>query len=478
MHQPISESATQAFSLSLSSQRLSPTFFRFSLFLFFSSLQPLLRNSSMKTLVFHYFGILMVVVATVVAQFSVEDQGVYMNQFRKALTQSPPGWSNNTHYCKWSGVTCRLNWVTTIKLPSSSLVGTIPLFFNTLTNLTHIDLRNNSLTGLMPEFNNLIVLHTVDLNHNKFTSVKSSCFSVMLGLKNLNISNNLNLIAWIFPDLQASKLLHTIDFEATNLIASLPPDMFNLLPSLDTVVLSHINLSGLLPLSLGNSNVTCLRLNDQGAQDARFTGSITIIASMRLLSQAWLNGNHLSYFIPASFASTQLSDLQLRSNYFTGLVPRSLFNLISLKEISYDYNLLEGPVPMFDKHIKATWESNNFCRSDVGPCDPQVTIFLVIFESFGLSGNPLLLGGNDVCTNVTTIIKCQRGKVVSLDMGIQYQLNLNGQISPAFSNLTSLVNLNLSGNNLTGPILEILTTGPIICLVNHGPLSSHLSGSN
>ncbi|RHN46085.1 putative glycerophosphodiester phosphodiesterase, protein kinase RLK-Pelle-LRK10L-2 family [Medicago truncatula] len=252
--------------------------------------------------------------------------------------------------------------------------------------------------------------------------------------------------------------------------------MFNLLPSLDRVVLSHNNnLSGLLPLSLGNSNVTCLRLNNQGVDDG-FSGSITIIASMRLLSQAWLNGNHLSDSIPASFASTKLSDLQLRSNYLTGLVPRSLFNLISLKEISLDYNLLEGPVPMFDKHIKATWESNNFCRSDVGPSDPQVTIFFVIFESFGISGNPLLLGGNDVCTNVTTLIKCQRGKVVSLDLalGIQYQLVLNGTISPAFSNLTSLVNLNLSGNNLTSPIPEILTTLPHLKLLDVS--NNNLSG--
>lgn len=89
----------------------------------------------------------------------------------------------------------------------------------------------------MPGFNGLIELHTVDLSHNKFTSVTSFSFSFMLGLRTLNISSNLNLTAWIFPDLHESKLLHTLDFEATNLIASLPPDMFNLLPNLDTVVL-------------------------------------------------------------------------------------------------------------------------------------------------------------------------------------------------------------------------------------------------
>jgi len=55
--------------------------------------------------------------------------------------------------------------------------------------------------------------------------------------------------------------------------------MFELFPSLDIIVLSHNNLSGLLPLSLGNSKVMCLRLNDQG-EGAGFTGSITIIASM------------------------------------------------------------------------------------------------------------------------------------------------------------------------------------------------------
>ncbi|RHN79995.1 putative non-specific serine/threonine protein kinase [Medicago truncatula] len=188
--------------------------------------------------------------------------------------------ANNTHHCKWTGVTCRSNCVTTNKLPSSSLVGTIPISINILTKLTHLDLRNNSLTGPLPEFRPLlIVLHTVDLSHNNFTSVPYDCFRVMLGLRYLNISNNLNLIEWIFPDLSDPKLLHTIDFEATNLIASLPPDMFELFPSLDTIVLSHNNLSGLLPLSLGNSKVTCLRLSDQG-EGVGFTGGITLITSM------------------------------------------------------------------------------------------------------------------------------------------------------------------------------------------------------
>ncbi|RHN47254.1 putative non-specific serine/threonine protein kinase [Medicago truncatula] len=182
---------------------------------------------------------------------------------------------------------------------------------------------------------------------------------------------------------------------------------------------------------------------------------------MRFLSQAWLNNNAFTGTIPNMSNSTHLFDLQLHSNGLIGLVPSSLFSLPSLTNISLDNNNLEGPIPMFHKRVKATWESNNFCRSNVGPCDPQVMVMLEIFAALG---HPEFsrIKGNDVCTD-GVFLRCRRGKIVSVDFRGQY---LNGAISPAFSNLTSLVNLTLTNNNFTGSIPKSLTTLPQLQLLD------------
>ncbi|CAI8613396.1 unnamed protein product [Vicia faba] len=261
-----------------------------------------------------------------------EDNADYMSDFMKALTPTPSGWSNNTHYCKWNGILCQSSRVVSIKLPSSSLSGTFPPNFNTLTNITHIDLHNNSLIASLPNYYGLNALQTVSLGHNNFTSIPNGCFQLTHGLRTLNLSNNLNLDPWAFPiaDIAFSTSMETIDLEATNMIDSLLSEMFNTFPTLHTFILSHNNIIGSLPLSLGESRVRCLRLNNQGFN--WLTGAIDVMSSMRFLSQAWLRNNLFKGPIPTTFNSTYLSDLQLKNNHLAGLVPPSLLALTSFEQ--------------------------------------------------------------------------------------------------------------------------------------------------
>jgi len=389
-----------------------------------------------------------------------------MSQLMKALTPTPTGWSNNIHYCEWNGIMCDHSnqVVTAIKLPSSSLTGTIPQNFNSLNNLTVIDLHNNSLIGPLPDLAFLSTLQTVNLGYNNFTSTPDFCFGALPDLTTLNLSNNLNLIPWLFPEeISVSSLLHTLDLEATNLIGPLPSEMFTWFPRLHTVFLSHNNLSGTLPPSLAESSIRYLRLNNQGPFSG-FTGTIDVISSMRFLSQAWLNSNVFAGPIPNMSSSTNLFDLQLQSNQLVGLVPHSLCTLSSLKNISLDNNYLQGPIPVFHEGVNASWEGNNFCRNDVGPCDPQVTILL---EILGAVGYPSFVSNhegnkNDACLG-DEYLKCSKGKIVVFFLD---SLQLGGTISPAFSGLSSLVNLTLGSNNLTGSIPHSLTTLPNLQLLN------------
>ncbi|PNY09051.1 serine/threonine protein kinase [Trifolium pratense] len=379
-----------------------------------------------------------------------------MSDLLQSLTHTPSTWSNKIHHCKWKGITCNSTTqaVTSIILPSNSLTGTLPLNIDTLTNLTHIDLHNNSLNGPLPDFSNLALLQTISLGHNNFTSIPDDTFRYLSDLIALNLSNNMNLSHWEFPTnyLPYSGSLHTLDFEATNMIGSFSdPNIFNSYQNLQTLILSNNQIKGVLPASLGKSGVRYLRLDNN-----EFVGKIDILSTMTNLSQAWLHDNSFSGQIPNMSKCTNLSDLQLQSNTLTGLVPPSLLSLPSLKIINLKQNGLQGPLPEFRKGVNATLETNNFCRSDFGPCDSQVTLLYEIFEDLG-SPQYLATQGNNVCTGGQWLqmmpnqvqIKCERGKIVSFMISYVNTL-LDGPIPQSLTTLPQLQLLDVSNNNLSG----------------------------
>ncbi|WJX82636.1 non-specific serine/threonine protein kinase [Trifolium repens] len=415
----------------------------------------------------------------------------YMSDLLKALKPTPTGWSNKTHHCKWKGISCNSTTqvVTSIILPSSSLTGILPPNITTLTNLTYMDLHNNSLNGPLPIFDSLSLLQNVSLGHNNFTSYPDECINYLPDLRTFNLSNNLNLYDWEFPmdDLIGSLNLETLDLEATNMVRSLPSDMFeNSFSNLHTFIISHNKMYGDLPQSLGKSAVRYLRLNNQ---KYNFSGTISFISSMSNLSQAWLHNNTFSGRIPNMSNCTNLSDLQLHSNALTGLIPPSLLALPSLSIISLGDNMLQGRVPVFHKGVKATLEPNSFCRSDGGPCDPQIMILLEIFEAFRspVFSNQLPVTGNDACNQTPILfyrptdgvldgklmIRCQREKIASFEI---WNFGMTGTISPAFSKLTSLVNLTLAGNHLNGSIPDSLKTLPQLQLLDVSNSNNNLTG--
>lgn len=100
---------------------------------------------------------------------------------------------------------------------------------------------------------------------------------------------------------------------------------------------------------------------------------------MTHLSKVWLNNNHFTCLIPDFLSCTTMFDLQLQNNYLTEEVPPSLMSLPSLKNVSLDYNKLDGLVPSIGKGVKATFDYNSFCQ----PYDSRVTILLDIASDFG-----------------------------------------------------------------------------------------------
>lgn len=179
---------------------------------------------------------------------------------------------------------------------------------------------------------------------------------------------------------------------------------------------------------------------------------------MRFLTLAWLQNNRLTGTIPDLSNCAYLINLQLKHNELTGVVPHSLMSLPTLKSVSLDNNLLQGQMPVFRMGVMVNVSQNNsFCRVDMVPCDPRVTILLEIAADLGY---PIVLTsswkGNNPCEGWNFIVcELEGGEIVTINLENQ---NLNGTISPAFSNLTGLGKLMLAGNNLMGEIPESLTT--------------------
>lgn len=277
-------------------------------------------------------------------------------------------------------------------------------------------------------------------------------------MQTLSISDNPKLSPWqIPPFLTESSSLGTFTASNSSIVGSIP-NFFDSFPNLQNLRLSYNTLTGILPKSLGGSEIQNLWLNNQLGNG--LSGSIDVLSSMSQLSQVWLHGNAFTGPVPDLSKCINLFDLQLRDNQFTGVIPPSLMELPELINISLQNNKFQGPVPVFKNGVKSTLgTTNSFCRDTPGPCDPQVNVLLAVA---GAIGYPMTLAesweGNDACAKWTFVTCDSQGKSVTVVNFAKQQFL--GTISPAFANLTSLRSLLLNGNDLTGSIPESLTTLP------------------
>ncbi|XP_015958238.1 receptor-like kinase TMK4 [Arachis duranensis] len=397
----------------------------------------------------------LLLLSVIIAAVTADDSAV-MSKLLKSLTSPPTDWSPNTPYCQWTGITCdSSNRVTKITLSSKSLTGTLPSDLNSLSQLTDLYLQENSLSGPLPSLSDLSNLQTAYFGRNNFTSVPSAAFSGLTSLQKLSLFNNPSLSPWPFPtDLTQSSTLSDLDFGSAGITGDLP-DIFDSFPSLQNLRLSYNNLTGALPKSLASSSIINLWLNNQ---QNGLSGTIEVLSNMTQLSQLWLHKNQFTGGIPDLSKCDSLFDLQLRDNKLTGVVPSSLMALPSLKNVSLDNNELQGPVPVFGKGVQVTLDGiNSFCRDTPGPCDDKVMVLLKVAEGFGYPSRfAESWKGNDPCSGWSFVV-CSGEKITTLNFK---NLGLQGIISPAFANLNDLRSLYLSGNNLTGSIPESLTTLP------------------
>lgn len=232
---------------------------------------------------------------------SLNDEGSALVSFKQSITQDPEGSLNNWNFsdgnpCSWNGITCKDQKVVSVSVPKKKLYGFLHPSLGTLSQLRHLNLRNNKFFGTLP------------------------------------------------PELFEAQGIQSLVLYGNSLSGSVPSEVGNLnyLQALD---LSVNFFNGSLPTSL----IQCKRLKTLDLRQNNFTGALPqgFGANLVSLEKLDLSFNKFAGPIPSDLGN--LSNLQgtvdLSHNLFNGSIPASLGNLPEKVYIDLTYNSLSGPIP-------------------------------------------------------------------------------------------------------------------------------------
>ncbi|OVA14790.1 Protein kinase domain [Macleaya cordata] len=382
---------------------------------------------------------------------------------------------------------CNLTNLKTLRIPKNQFSGTIPVEIGKLKSLTIIDLSRNNLIGSIPtSLCNLTSLTILWICENQLSGTIPQEIGKLNSVIDLVLYRN-NLSGSIPTSLGNLSNLIILSLLENQFFGSLSHDMNNL-THLTNLHLSDNNFSGYLPQDVCRSGT----IEKFTAMNNHFTGPIpkslkncTSITRLRLqgnqlvdnvsevfgvypkllyyidlshnmlfgeLSKNWgecrnllslrMSGNMITGRIPTELGKlSNLNQLDLALNHLVGEIPKELLILSSLSYLNLSNNKLTGRLPLtigMLSNIKYLDLSNNNLIGSI----PQQLGDCSKLMSLNLSTNKF--NGN---------IPLQMGSLYSLSIMLDLSHNeLIGEIPSNLKKLSSLESLNLSHNKLYGSI--------------------------
>ena len=172
------------------------------------------------------------------------------------------GWTSNQPLDEWYGIEMNGGSISRISLPSNGLTGEIPDEIGALTDLQSLDLRWNSIEGLIPlAIENLATLKILLLSGNSLSGPIPWQLGNLSALERLDVSYN-NLSGRIPAELSLPLNLYAVGLHYNNLEGDIPWQFGNA-ANMRRLILKGNRLTGPIPPELGlNTSLTYLNLAD------------------------------------------------------------------------------------------------------------------------------------------------------------------------------------------------------------------------
>ncbi|KAJ4880887.1 Leucine-rich receptor-like protein kinase family protein [Raphanus sativus] len=368
-------------------------------------------------------------------------------EFKKGIKHDPTGfvlnsWNdesidfNNGCPSSWNGIACNGGNVAAVVLDNLGLSADADLsVFSNLTMLVRLSMANNSISGVLPSnLGSFKSLQYLDLSDNLLSSSLPKEFGRAVSLKNLSLAGN-------------------------NFSGEVPESMGGLV-SLQSLDMSRNSFSGPLPKSLTTLNdLLYLNLSSNG-----FTGKIPrgfeLVPSLQVLD---LHGNSFDGNLDGLFfLSTNASYVDFSGNRLVTTSGKLLPGVSeSIKHLNLSHNQLEGSLTsgfQLFQNLKVLDLSYNQLSGELPGFNYVYDLQVLKLSNNRFSGslpNNLLKGDSLLLT--------------TLDLSGN---NLSGPISAIMS--TTLHTLDLSSNSLTGE-LPLLTGSCVFLDLSNNQFEGNLT---
>ncbi|KAL1564186.1 putative LRR receptor-like serine/threonine-protein kinase [Salvia divinorum] len=306
--------------------------------------------------------------------FGLNTDGVVLLSFKYSVLSDPfqvlQSWNySDATPCAWNGVTCATpgSAVTSLSLPNSALLGSIPATLGTIPHLRTLNLSNNSINGSIPE------------------------------------------------SLFAASELQTLDFSNNLISGELPPLVGNL-KSLRVLNLSDNALAGSIPANLSTlQNLTAISLRSN-----YFSGEIPGgFNSVKFLD---LSSNLINGTLPANFGGKSLEYLNISYNRLSGKIPpRFAAGIPANATIDLSSNDLTGPIPesdLFSNQRTDSYSGNtNLCGKPLKSLCPIPSSAAIMPNSSVPESSPAIAAIPNTITSSPAASSPPQGKTSGLPTG-------------------------------------------------------------
>jgi len=346
------------------------------------------------------------------------------------------GWLLTNQPCDWFGITCRSSdWpreITHIDLSNNNLTGVLPGDLALLSQLISIRINNSGPGVRLRKLTSNIPASLGDLEHLEVLSLGHNAFTGVIPFELGNLSN-----------------LRQLDLGANQLTGPIP-QRFGQLTSLQYLDLSQNQLAGGIADTLKN----LAQLQHLDLSNNLLSGTLPRwIGTFQSLKLMDLSHNQMYGPLPEELAQIkQVQWLSLANNRFTGALPLSTVSFAS--QIS-NCNLGETQLCIPDTHPYATYDQvcsltrQRSCKICQGlDCDTLEALYdSTSGESWIQSDG--WLASTDPCQ--WQGILCNQKGITSI---LLPNNNLSGHLPQSLSSLQHLHSLDLSNNHLQGNIPE------------------------